>query len=336
MSLFQKRITLVLSLLLLISALLSFVIGKYNIDLNNIIHLCFAKLGIVNNSGVTEEQSVVLFDIRLPRVLLIAIVGSSLAISGAVLQSFFKNPLVSPFTLGVSSGAAFGSSIVVVFLSTPSVLFFQISAFCFGVIAVLIVIALSKLFSSSSNIILILSGMIVSAFFASMVSLFQYYSDEQKLQAILFWLFGSFSNSSWQNIEVVAPIYLLCCLIMLLLGWKINVISLGEEVSQTLGVNLKKMKVTLIVLTTILTSSVTAICGPIGWIGLIIPHLVRMLGGSNNLFVLPNSMILGAAFLLFVDLVARNIAQVEIPIGIVTSIIGLPFFIFILSKTKNN
>ena len=331
----QRRITAFISITLLVIMGISLSQGSYHIDLKSVLNWAIYHLGIVGKRDYSVEQELVLSSIRLPRIITVMIVGFALAISGAVLQAIFKNPLVSPFILGISSGAALGVSLVVCFISVYSVFFIQFSAFLFGVGAVIIVIALSKLFVSRSTVALVLSGIIVSSFLAALVSLVQYFSEEQKLQSILFWTFGSFTNSTWKNISLIAPICLICSSFLILLAWKINALSLGDEEGRSLGIETRKFQLILLLFTSLLVSSVTASCGPIGWVGLIIPHIVRMLGGVNHRYVLVSSGLLGALFMLLVDLIARNIARVEIPVGIVTAIVGLPFFAFILNRSKS-
>jgi len=332
----QKMITAIIFLTLIIISLLSFSYGKYEIDIRIIANWIYSKLGFPIKILWSQEQELILNKVRLPRIILVSLVGSSLAVSGSVLQSVFKNPLVSPFILGVSSGASFGVSLIIVFFQTYNALFLQSSAFAFGTLAVLSVILISKLFPSNNTIVLVLSGVIISAFFSALVSLLQYFSEEQKLQSILFWTFGSFTNASWKDVLIIFPITLICIFILITKSWKINALSLGDDESQILGINIKKFRGMLIGITTLLTSSVTAVCGPIGWVGLLIPHIVRFIGGSNNLYVIINSFLLGAAFMQVVDLIARSISSVEIPVGIVTAIIGLPFFMFILYKSKTS
>jgi iron complex transport system permease protein len=216
----QKRITFTIFSILICFCFVSLLYGKFFIDIDIILNLFFSKLGITNNSIYSNEQDLIIFEVRLPRIVLTALVGGSLSISGAVLQSVFKNPLVSPFILGVSSGASFGVSIIIFFFSTYNVFILQLFAFTFGFLAVFFVILSSHLFSSRNSVILVLSGIIVSSFFTSLVSLVQYFSEEQKLQSILFWTFGSFSNSSWENILVIFPICSLCFLFLIAQSWR--------------------------------------------------------------------------------------------------------------------
>ena len=326
----QKTVTILLFIILIAISCISLSYGKYKIDFDVIGNLLFSKIGAGQKNLMADEQALILFQIRIPRVILVSLVGSSLAVSGAVLQSIFKNPLVSPFIFGISSGASFGASIIIVFFENYNLMYLQASAFLFGIIAVFAVITISRILSNRNPTVLVLSGVIISTFFASLVSLLQYFSEDQKLQSILFWTFGSFNSSSWDNVKVVAPINLVCTVFLVTQNWKIDVLSLGENESKSLGIETKNFELLLIVVTTLLASSVTAVCGPIGWVGLLIPHIVRLIGGANNFFVICNSFLLGAAFLQFVDLIARTIAPVEIPVGIITSIIGLPFFMYVV------
>ena len=210
----QKTITLIFCIGLIFISLVSLSLGQYKIELSVIGNWFCHKLGFTSKILFTKEEDLILSDVRLPRIILVSLVGSSLAISGTVLQSVFKNPLVSPFILGISSGASFGVSLIMVFFHSYDLILLQTAGFSFGSLAVLSVLLVSKLFSSHNTIALVLSGVIISAFFTSLVSLLQYFSEEQKLQSILFWTFGSFSNSSWQNVAVVFPINLICSIIL--------------------------------------------------------------------------------------------------------------------------
>lgn len=331
----QWSITILTIVSLFFISIVSLCLGKYSINLGVIINWFSVKLGLTENFLYSQTVEFILQNVRLPRILLVTLVGASLAVSGAVLQSVFKNPLISPFILGISSGAALGVSTVILLFQVYELILLQSAALIFSGIAVVLVLFLSRLFSVSSTTALVLSGVIMSSFFASLVSLIQYFSDDQKLQTILFWTFGSFNNASWDNVIVIAPISIGCISFLITQSWKIDVLSLGQEESQILGINPISYRILLIGITTILVSSVTAICGPIGWVGLLIPHIIRFMGGSNNYYVIVNSFLLGGAFLQIVDLIARNIASIEIPVGIVTPIFGLPFFIIIMYKNKS-
>jgi iron complex transport system permease protein len=282
----------------------------------------------------TPADETVLFDVRLPRVLLVMLVGSALSVSGAVLQAIFRNPLVSPYLLGISSGASFGAAIVVVLFSYLNPYMIQLSAFIFGMLSVFISSSVANLYGKQNNTIIILAGVIISSLFSAMVALLQYFADPQALQTIVIWLMGNFSSAKWQHVFQIAPFCISGCILLILVSWKINVLSLSNEQSIALGVNPNLFKILLIIIVSLMTSIAVSVCGPIGWIGLIIPHVVRILVGSNNFHVIIGSIGLGSGFLLFIDLLSRNILSVEIPIGILTSMVGAIFFIFLLIRTK--
>lgn len=319
----------------LIIAFLSLLQGPYYIEPSTILKILFSKLFVVTQTW-TNQQELVLLQIRLPRIILVSLIGANLAISGAVLQAILKNPLVSPFILGISTGASLGASIVISFFQVYSVFFLQLSAFAFAVLAIVIVLSISRAFGNKNIAILLLAGVIVSSFFSSLVSLLQYFSKEDKLQAILYWTFGSFSNANWINVLQTFPITVLGCTLLVLISWKINALSLGDEQAENLGINTTKFRILLILLVSLMSSTAVSVCGPIGWIGLIIPHIIRMIGGSNNYFVNFSCIGLGASFLLLMDMFSRNILNFEIPIGIVTAILGMPFFFYILFRTKQS
>ncbi len=314
-------------------AVLSLFQGSYNIPFKKVLEIIVFKAFSWHDTW-SAEQELIVWHIRLPRVLLVMFVGANLAVSGAVLQAIFKNPLVSPFILGISSGASLGASLVIVFFNYYNPYLIQTSAFIFSLFAVVSVFTISKLSGEDNVIILILAGVIVSTFFQAFVSLMQYFSATDKLQAIVFWNFGSFTTARWAGVLQTAPFSILGCIILVMLSWRINVMSLGDDAAQLLGINVKRFRILLILIVSLMTSSAVAICGPIGWVGLIVPHIVRMLVGSNNFHVLLCSIGFGSSFLLIVDLLSRVLTSYEIPIGIITSIIGAPFFVFIVYKTK--
>lgn len=327
------RIPLILFVSVIVIAFFSLLQGAYYIEPLNVFKILVSKIFYISQTW-TDEQELVLLQVRLPRVILVSLIGANLAVCGAVLQAVFKNPLVSPFVLGISAGASFGASLIITFMHLYSLFLVQFSAFIFAIFAVIIVLIISKAFGKNNIVILLLAGVIVSSLFAALVSLIQYFSSEDKLQSILFWTFGSFSNAKWINVLQTTPITIIGCIYIILVSWKINILSIGDEQAQTLGINPNRFRVVLILLVSFMSSTAVSVCGPIGWVGLIIPHIVRMFVGSNNYFVNLSCIGLGASFLLLMDMLSRNIANLEIPIGIVTAILGTPFFIYILYRTK--
>lgn len=270
---------------------------------------------------------------RLPRLLMGMIVGAGLSVAGATYQAIFGNPLVSPDILGVSSGAGFGASLGILLSTSPLII--QGSALTFGLLAVLMVFLVSKVNGRTELFTLVLSGVIIQALFDALVSLIKYVSDPQeKLPAITVWLMGSLASSSYKDIIVSCVIILPCIAVLLTLRWKMNLLSLDEEEARSLGVNVHRLRSVVIVLSTLMTGVTVSLCGVIGWIGLVIPHVGRMLVGNDHRALLPASALLGALYLLLIDTIARTATATEIPLSILTAIIGAPFFAWMLRKTS--
>ena len=325
----NPRVTLLFFLIFtFVLAAYSLTVGKYPISLKHII-------GILNPFSnalypLPVEQKIIILQIRLPRAILAILVGINLSICGAVLQNIFQNPLVSPYILGVSSGAALGATLVMILFESFHPLLLQGGAFLFGFIAVLIVLGIAKFFGFHNTVILILSGVVVTAFCTAFVSLLQYLSGDDRLQAILFWTMGSFINVKWPEVLTLLPFTAIGCIFFVWYSWKIMALSLGHEQATSLGVDVKKMKLFIIILSSIIIGVSVALTGPIGWVGLIIPHSARFLLGSNNSWVHGLSAAMGGGFMLGVDLIARSSFSIELPVGVVSALIGAPFFIFIL------
>ena len=272
----------------------------------------------------------ILFHIRLPRLLLALFAGAALAVSGASLQALFKNPLVFEFSLGISYGAAFGAALSLVFLGRRVPV--QAAAFVFAIVAILAVLVIAG--ESASRIVtILLSGVIVSALFQALLSLVEFFANPYALQSLIFWLMGSLAQAAWSDLVVTLPLITVGVTVLILLRWRLNVLSLGDEEARALGVDVGREKVLVIVLAALTTAAATAVTGVINWIGLIVPHLVRMTVGADNRKVIPLSAAYGACLLIVADDIARSAASFEIPIGILTSIVGIPFFIVLLKKS---
>lgn len=330
----KSSILLVLLAVLLSAILFSFTIGRYSVTLNQLFEIIRYKTfgGAVS---WPESVSTVLFKIRIPRVFIAVIIGAALAIAGVAYQGLFKNPMVSPDILGASSGAGYGAAIAILLSFGSSGI--QISAFLFGLAAVLITIIISKCVARSNNNILalVLTGMVVNTLFSSFISITKYLADtDDKLPAITFWLMGGLSSVSLKDLLIMIFPFLVGIIPLLLIRWKLNVLSFGEEEAQGMGVDTRKIRALTIFCSTLLTASAVSIGGMIGWIGLIIPHIARLIVGPNYKVLLPASALIGGIFLLIVDDVARCLLSIEIPIGILTSIIGAPFFLYLLFKER--
>lgn len=328
----QTSVTTMLVIPLVILFFISFLIGRYPISPYDVVMVLVSHVLPVNYTS-SPSLDTVIFQIRLPRIIAAMMVGAGLSIAGASFQGLFKNPLVSPDKLGVSAGAGFGAALAILFSAGA----FMIQAFSFvgGLIAVSLTYFISKTFKGTSILTLVLCGIAIESFFGAMISLTKYVADPyQQLPTIVFWLMGSFAAVTPEKLVMMSIPLIIGVVILLLIRWRINIIAMGEEEAQTLGVDIKKLQAIIIFGCTIVTASSVSICGIIGWVGLVIPHITRMIVGPDHKILLPASIIVGAFFLLLIDDVARTITTVEIPIGILTALIGAPFFLYLLRKSK--
>ena len=281
--------------------------------------------------GASEQT--VIFRIRLPRVVAAMLVGGGLSIAGASFQGLFRNPLVSPDILGVSAGAGFGAALGILLSGNPMVI--QVSAFVFGIVAVSVAYCIGRTVGRGSTLVLVLGGIIVGSLFSAFISLTKYVADPyDTLPAIVFWLMGSLSAVSNADIIAIAPPILIGSLCLFLVRWRINLLAVGEEEARALGVDTKKMTMVLVIASTVITASAVCISGIIGWVGLVVPHIGRMLVGPDFRKLIPVSAVLGASFLLIVDDIARTLSAAEIPLGILTALVGAPFFAYLLTRKK--
>lgn len=267
--------------------------------------------------------------IRAPRAFLAVIVGGALALAGATLQAVFRNPLVSPDVIGVSSGAAFGGVLSILIGAGSTVL--VTGSFFSGLVAACIVLMIGRIRTMTPVLTIVLGGIVVAAFFNSLVSLVTYLADSyETLPSITFWLMGSFTSATWQKVLTAAVPVLIGTVVVTALRWRVNVLAMGDDDARALGVDPGRLRFILIIAVALLTSATVAVAGIVGWVGLVVPHLVRLIVGPDNRIVLPASFLAGSAYLLLVDTLARNIGQAEIPVGILTAMIGAPVFIGLL------
>jgi iron complex transport system permease protein len=320
-----------LAALLVVLAVAAMLVGKYPIALADIVAALARRLG-----GQPRESQIdtVLFDIRLPRIAASVLVGGALAAAGAAYQGLFRNPLVSPDILGVSSGAGLGA-VLGIFLSLP-VLAIQLMAFAVGLGTVALVYAIASLVRGRDTIlVLVLAGVVVGALAGACISLIKILADPyDQLPAITFWLLGSLASLRNADLAGAAPFVLIGLVPLVLLRWRINVLSLGDEEAKALGINVEGLRAIVVAAATLITASVVAISGVIGWIGLIIPHLARMMVGPNFDRLLPASVLMGGSYLLLVDTLARTVARIEVPLGILTAVLGAPFFLWLLARGR--
>ncbi len=290
------------------------------------------KLGIAPEKAETFKT--VVNQIRLPRILTVILCGAALATSGAAYQSMFMNPLVSPALLGVLAGAAFGASLGM--LLSNNILIAQLLAFVFGIAAVGMAVLLAHFFPGNRLIMLIMGGVISSSLFTALLSVIKFIADTQnQLPAIVYWLMGGFSAVSSSAAAMVLPFVGFGLVLLIAMSGYLNVLSMGDEEAASLGVDVKRIRMLLIIVTTLISSLTVALGGMVGWVGLMIPHIARMICGPDNRRLLPVSAFIGAIYLLIVDNICRTAFYGEIPIGIMTSLMGVPFFILVLSKTES-
>ncbi len=302
--------------------------GAYGVSPFMVIKILLNESFHIFDVGESAEKAIII-DIRLPRVLLAGIVGAALSCSGVTLQGIFRNPLVDPFILGISAGAAFGCAITIGFLSFLPL---QFTAFIFGVTAVIIAYGVARIQGEISRLQLILAGIIVSAFFTAMVSIVKFLVDPHKLQNIIYWLMGSFSLADWRAVKVASIGFFAGVIPIFLMRWRLNVMSMGEDEAKVLGVNVKRERLLFIGFSTFAVAVATSLCGIIGWVGLIVPHLVRMLIGPDHRSLVPLSISAGAAFMIAADTVSRTLTSFDIPVGIITALTGAPFFIYLMKR----
>lgn len=308
-------------------------IGRYPIPIAEMPKI-LAYPFIQNPELISDTYYTIVWDIRMPRALLSALVGASLAVSGAAFQGLFRNPLVNSGMLGVSAGAGFGAALAILLFGrfSPQVYIFALT---FGGLAVLLSYMVGRIYNTTPTVMLLLGGVVISSIFSALTSYLKYVADPtDQLPAITFWLMGSFASASRQDFVIGVPPMLLGITGLLLIRWRINVLSMGDREAQTLGINANLEKLLAIYFATLATAGAVCVSGTIGWVGLIIPHIGRMLVGNDNKILIPVSCALGASFLTIVDNIARTTSSGEIPIGILTSIVGGPFFIYLLKRTK--
>ena len=331
----SKRAFVFLVLLLALCVAGSLLLGKYGFSAGDYAHYVTALLRGESLKDF-EVMHTLLLEIRLPRILACVLIGASLAISGAAYQAMFVNPLVSPSILGVLSGAGFGAAVGMFFRLNEYLI--QLSTFGFGFLAVAVALGVSALYSrSGSVIVLVLGGVISGSLFTSLLSVLKYAADpNDALPAITYFLMGSLGFASKSFIQI--SILPMCAgvLLLALSGKYLNALSLGEEEAKSLGVNVARVKIFIILVATFVSALSVTIAGIIGWIGLIVPHISRFIFGADNRAVLASSAMIGAIFLLFCDSFSRLIFTFEIPIGIVTSLFGIPMFIVVLRRAKRS
>ncbi|WP_094607095.1 putative ABC transporter permease protein [Sporomusa silvacetica DSM 10669] len=325
----QSSLFLILPIMVFI---FSFVIGHHSISLTTVINILAARVLPIDPTWPPMLEQVI-YQVRLPRIIAAMLVGAGLSAAGAAFQGVFRNPLVSPYILGVSSGAGFGAALAI--LLADNIVMVQISALFFGILAVVLTYGISSVYKSAPTLVLILSGVIVGSFFSALLSLLKYLADPyEKLPSIVFWLMGSLANVNSNSLLTLGPILVIAVSLLVVMGWRINVLSMGEEEALSFGVNTHRERAIIVVLCTIITAIAVCLTGIIGWVGLVIPHICRMLVGPDYRKVIMASISIGACYLLIIDDLARALTSLEIPLGILTALLGAPFFAYLIMKNK--
>ncbi len=304
----------------------SLFLGNYSLGIQEVFSILFQP-------GENDfAELTVVWQLRLPRAVIAAFTGAALSVAGAVFQGIFRNPIVNSSLLGVSNGAGLGACIAIVLLG-GGVMIYPL-AFGFAILAVVLAYLIAQVCGNAQNITLILGGVIVSNLFSALISILKYMADPySQLPSITFWFMGSFATVGYQHFIALIPM-VIGFIGIFALRWQVNVLSMGDKEALALGVDVRLCKGILIACATLVTASAVCVSGSIGWVGLIIPHIARMMYSNDNVKLIPLSASLGASFMVIIDLIARNISTYEVPVGILTSIIGAPFFVYILKTTK--
>ncbi|MCG8499809.1 MAG: iron ABC transporter permease [Firmicutes bacterium] len=328
-----KGYYIMLSLLLLGLVIVSLTIGKYEISKHDLWRIL--KNAWSNELSMDEMPAFVIFSVRLPRIFMAVLIGSGLAAAGAGMQAVFKNPLVSDRMLGVSAGASFGVALGILIYN--NIVFIQLMAFIWGIAAVLFTYIIGKSSKSSSVIVLVLAGLIVSAVFTSLLSLVQYSAEvDTELPSMIYWLMGSLSGVELQDVKIVFLPIVLSVGLLFMIRWKLNMLSLSDEEAEALGLHVKLYRILVIISSTVISATAVSMCGMIGWVGLITPHIGRMLVGTDHEKLMPVSIMIGGIYLLFIDNLCRLLYSAELPLSVLTALIGAPIFGVLLKKTGGN
>lgn len=312
----------------------SFPLGAVSIDIPTVIRILLTPI-LGPDENITELQTTVVLQVRLPRIIGAVLVGGALAAAGAGYQSMFRNPLVSPGILGVSAGAGFGAALALLIgMPWPVV---QLMAFVNGIIAALLALGISRVLGRGSTVVLVLAGVIVSTLFQAFISITQYLANpDDTLPTITFWLMGGLGRMRLDDLALPSIIMLICLIAMYLVRWPVTVLAAGDDEAAALGVRRAVVWGVVITAATLMTASAVSMAGIVGWVGLVMPHLARFLIGPSFDRLLPAAVVMGAGFLVLVDDVARSSPGMELPLGVLTALIGAPFFVFLLARARKH
>jgi iron complex transport system permease protein len=316
---------------LLVLVVAAIALGRYSLGIGQVLEVL--RRG-PSAAGDDATAAAIVWQIRLPRIGVAALVGAALAAAGAAFQQLFRNPLVAPDTLGVSAGAALGAVVAIVLGATFVAI--QVAAFAGGMITVLVVMLVaSRLRAFDPIVTLILTGVVIASLLGAGIAFTKFVADPyNQLPAITFWLMGSFASSTYRELVAVAAPVVLCLVVLAVLAWRINVLALPDDEARALGLDTQRTRAVVIAAATLSTSACVAVSGIIGWVGLIVPHMARLIVGPDFSRLLPLSAVMGAAFMLAIDTAARVVLALELPPGILTAVLGTPLFLVLLARTR--
>lgn len=330
----SKRLIYLLIPALVLAFITASVSGRVDIGFSDIFKMCLNFCNNMDSKGELFSKELVFVWVRLPRCIMAVLVGSSLAVSGAVYQALFRNPLVSPNILGVSAGCTFGAALGLV-LPFQSFALVNLMSFMFGILAVTMSVGLARAISIKPVIVLVLAGMVVLSFFNALLMVIKYFSDPyEALPSIIFWVMGSLSRVTWENVLVMGFFFTIGIFLFIILRFKLNILSLGDIQAKSLGINPSFFRVILITASSFMVAASVSTCGQISWIGLIIPHMARTLVGPKHERMIPVTALMGGLFLLLADSLARTVSSAEIPVGIITALTGAPIFGYLMFKNR--
>lgn len=320
---------LILFILPIFAAIFALCIGRLGISPAEVVRSIFGR--ITGNADFASKNELVLWNIRMPRILLAALVGAGLSVSGCTFQSLFSNPLATPDTVGVSSGTCFGAAVALFFGADFIVT--QTVAFLFGIIAVSLTYLAGSGKGKSLNSV-VLAGIMIGSLFSALVSFIKSVADVNSvLPVITFWIMGSFAGAGYRSLSVGAPVMIIGMAVLYLIRWRLNILTLPDDEAKATGTNIKALRAVSVICATAITASCVSMCGQVGWVGLLVPHMCRMKFGNNHISLLPACISIGMTFMIIVDTVARSATAAEIPISVLTAVIGAPFFIILMRKT---
>ena len=329
----SSLIIFILILVLCGTIIISFMLGRYSVAPKELFGILFSRVFPIEPFW-TDKMETVVFNIRMPRIIMACLVGCCLSAAGAAYQGVFQNPMAAPDILGASSGAAFGAALSILFGASSRII--MVSAFLFSLLTVSLVYIISLRVKGNKVIGLILSGIMIGSLFSAGTSFIKLVADpSNQLPAITYWLMGSLSGITKKDLIITFIPMLIGLLALFLFRWRINILTLGDDEAHTIGINTNFVRLYVIICSTLITAASVSVSGMIGWVGLVIPHLSRKIIGNNYKYLMPATMIFGAIFLLIVDNVSRNLLAVEIPLGILTAFVGAPFFIYLITRKED-